>query len=116
MLSLVAIMVRKESPPPDWWRVGRDFPWVARKSRTNRWELTVPSSWPLVASKDAPNMDHFSRPDSGVEMGPKIGYSLPRLGSRKRAPLISNDRPRFPGDPGEISANPGARILDPNRD
>ena len=28
---------------PDWWWIGRDFPTIFRKSRTNRWELTGPS-------------------------------------------------------------------------
>ena len=38
---------------PDWWWVGRDFPRVSRKSRTNHWALTVPDYLGLIAAKNA---------------------------------------------------------------
>ena len=47
-----------------------------------------PSSWALIAAADASIFAHFSHSDIGMEMDPKIGYPKPRLGRRKRAPLI----------------------------
>ena len=38
--SIAAIWAQKEGRP-DWWRIGRGFPTIVRKSRTNRWELTA---------------------------------------------------------------------------
>ena len=37
-----------------WRRIARDFPRNFRESRTNRWELTGPSFWTLIAAKDIP--------------------------------------------------------------
>ena len=48
---MAEIGVRKEGLP-DWRRIGRDFPRIARKSRTNHWELMGPSSCALIAAKD----------------------------------------------------------------
>ena len=49
--SLAAIRARQEGRP-DRRRIGRDFPTIARTSRTNRWELTGPALWALVAARD----------------------------------------------------------------
>ena len=51
--SLAAIMVQREGLP-DWWRIGREFPTIFRKSRTDRWELTGIPSPPLIANTDTP--------------------------------------------------------------
>ena len=49
---LVAIRSR-EVGRPEWRRAGRDFPSVARESRTNYWRLTASSFWGLVEAKDS---------------------------------------------------------------
>ena len=61
---LFAIMAQKDGRP-DWWWVGRNFPRISRKSRTNPWELMGPSSWALIAAKDGPFLGSFPSPISG---------------------------------------------------
>ena len=85
--SLSAIRGQKEGPP-DWRRAGRDFPRVARKSRTAHWGLEGPSFWALIAAKDSLFLDPFPgryRADYNV---PKMRNPYPRLGAGRRAPLI----------------------------
>ena len=48
---LAAIRVQKGGALA-WRRIGRDFPAIVRKSRTNRWELTVSSRMALIAAKN----------------------------------------------------------------
>ena len=49
-LSLAAIKVR-QGGRPDWWRVGRDFPGVARESWRIAQKLSVSSFRTLIAAK-----------------------------------------------------------------
>ena len=80
---------------PDWWRVGRDFHMIARKSRTSRWELTVPSSRALIEAKDslfsAPFPPRY-RIDCNAQ---KSKNPDPRLGPRRRVSRVG-------GGPSEI--------------
>ena len=56
--SLAAISVQKEGRL-DWWWFGHDFPMIVRKSKTNRWGLTGPSFWPLIAANNILFPDPF---------------------------------------------------------
>ena len=53
-----------------WWRIGRDFPMIARESRTNHWGLTGPSFCTIIEANDGPFSDQF-QPDIGAT---KIRY------------------------------------------
>ena len=64
--SLAAIGGQKEGRP-DWWWVGRDFPIISRKSRTDHCELRVPDYWDLIADANASFSGHFER--SGIGAG-----------------------------------------------
>ena len=44
---------------PDFRRVGRYFPRIGRKFRTNRWELTAPSFSSIIAANDSLRSDPF---------------------------------------------------------
>ena len=61
---LATIMGQKEGRP-DGWRVGRDFPMVARESRASRWGLTVPDFRALIAAKNASFLAVLGDPLSG---------------------------------------------------
>ena len=50
--ALAAIRGQEEGRT-DWRRAGRDFSRIFRKSWANRWELTVPDYWALIAAKNA---------------------------------------------------------------
>ena len=43
----------QKGAPPDWRRVGRDFPTTFRKSKADHCELTMPDFRTLIAAKDA---------------------------------------------------------------
>ena len=55
----------------------------------------MPSSWALIAAKDASIFGAFNRPDIGLGMRPKIGYPYMRLGGGEESRLLLMDRPRF---------------------
>ena len=61
---LFSILPQKEGLP-DWRWVGRNFPMVPQKSRTNHWGLTGPSLWALIAAKNGLFSGPF-QPDIGV--------------------------------------------------
>ena len=44
----------------DWGWISRDFPMIARKSRTNHWKLTGSSFWTLIAANDSLFAGRFS--------------------------------------------------------
>ena len=90
-LSLAAIGVQNEAPV-NALRLVRDFRESLSKSRAISRQLMRPSFWTLIAAKGASVLGTCSRPDIRLEMDPKIGYPLPRLGSRMRGPLIFNGR------------------------
>ena len=50
--ACVAPISAQKGGLPDWRWVGRDFPIVVRKSRTNRWGLKGPYFWNLIEAKD----------------------------------------------------------------
>ena len=56
--SSAAIMIQREGRLY-WWRVGRDFLTIVRRSRTNHLELTGPSFWGLIATKHSLFPDPF---------------------------------------------------------
>ena len=80
--SLSAIRGQKEGRP-DWRWVGRDFPMIFRKSRTDRWELTVADYWAIIAAKNASFTGHFGRSGIGVGKAPEVRHPHPRLGRRR---------------------------------
>ena len=86
---LAAIRGKKEGPADLRW-VGRDFPRISRKSRTNRWELTLPDYWALIVAKNASFFGDFRRSCVGAEINPEMRHSYPILWSRKRTPVIDN--------------------------
>ena len=118
-LSLAEIMAQKEGTVNSQRRVrdSREFLEKSRQARLVRRQSGRPSLRPLIAAKVASILAHFSRTDIGAEMGPKIGYSYPRLGPRKREPLIRNDRCAISGRPrgnrGQATANPGGPLSGP---
>ena len=62
--SIAAFMAHKEGRP-DWWRAGRDFPWISRILRTDRWGLTMPYFRALISAKNASFCVDFTRPGIG---------------------------------------------------
>ena len=50
-VSLTAIMAQKPGRVKRIKRIGNDFTRIARELRTNRWELTAPAFWALIAAK-----------------------------------------------------------------
>ena len=44
---------RRKGGRPGMWRIGHDFPMVARISRAIHWQLTGSSFWTLIAAMDA---------------------------------------------------------------
>ena len=67
-------MAQKEIPCNPQWSV-RDARAILGKARPIRRQSGVPSFWILIAAEDAAILAHFSRSDTGLEMGPEIGYS-----------------------------------------
>ena len=89
---LVAIKGRKEGRPC-WRWVVRDFLKIFRKSRTNRWELTAPSSRPLIAANDSLFSGSFSARYRGGENAIKLTNSYSRLGAGRRVSQIGGGLP-----------------------
>ena len=89
------------------------------ESRPTSRQSGRPFFWALIAAMDAAISAYFSHPDIGLGMDPKIGYAYPRLGPRKRAPLIPNDwsaiSGRRMGTRDQSTTNPADFFLDPNR-
>ena len=86
---------------PDCWRVGRNFPRISLKSRTDRWELMAPDSRSLISARNASFFVDFWRSSIGVEMAPEIGHPQPRLGSRMWVSQIGGGLVAiFPGSSG----------------
>ena len=89
--------------------VGLDFPMVLHKSRTNRWELTWPSVWTLIAAKDRVFPDPFSlRYRIDLNVG-EIEASLASICAQKEAARIgggmANISPWSSGNRGSIAGN-----------
>ena len=80
--SLSAIRAQNEGRPEWRWNV-HNSPMIFRESWANHWELTVPDFRTLIAAKSASFFGHFRRPDTGVEMAPKMRHTWPRLGPRR---------------------------------
>ena len=57
-------MAQKEGLP-EWWWVGRDFPRIFRELRTNRWELTAPDFWTIIAATNSSFLAILGDPVSG---------------------------------------------------
>ena len=97
-LSIAAIRARNEGAVNSR-RLVCDCRAILGKSRPARHRPGRPSFWSLIADKNASILAHFSRSDIGLEMTPEIGYPHPRLGLRKRAPLIPNAWSAIYGQP-----------------
>ena len=97
--SLAAIRVQNSGRQD--WRIGRNFPRIFRKSRTDHWELMAPDSRTLIAAKNASFFGDFRRAGIGVEMDPEMRHAYPRLGSRMWVAQIGGGLVAiFPGSPG----------------
>ena len=64
-------------------RVGRDFAWIPRESRTINWQLTGSSIFPLVEAMDSSISGHFSHTDSGLGMAPENRLFLAEIQGQK---------------------------------
>ena len=73
MLILSEIRAQSEGPGNSQ-RYVRDFRKFLGKSRPTHRQSGRPSFWTLIAAKRASFLAHFSLPDIGLEMIPKIGY------------------------------------------
>ena len=73
MIALALIRSQKEGPV-NAQRLVRDSRATQWKSRPTHRQSGRPSSWALIAAKDASILAHFSQSDIGVEMGPNVGY------------------------------------------
>ena len=71
----LAVIWDQEDGPVNLQRSARDFLMTKGTSwpthRQSRW----PSTWSLIAAKDASILAHFSRPDIGMGMDPEAGYT-----------------------------------------
>ena len=64
---------------------------ISRKHRTDRWELTVPSVWPLIAAKDSLFLDQSPDRYRGDENGPKNETSLAAIRAQKEGARIGGE-------------------------
>ena len=100
---------------PDWWGIGQDFPRNFRKSRTNRWELTVPTSGAWSRLRIAYFRTHF-QPDIGSAKKGQNEAFLAAIRPIKRVARIVGGAgaipPRSPVNRGPIIR---ALFLAPNR-
>ena len=97
---LAAIMARE-----DWragWRLVRDFFKIFRKSRADRWELTAPSSWALIAAKNSSFFGYFRRSNIGGGDYTENEAYIAAIRERKRVAQIGGGlveiSPGYPGN------------------
>ena len=118
MIFLAAIMGREEGLAECRW-VGRDVPRITRKSRTVRWQLTVPSFLAVISAKNSLFPGLFPsrfRIDSNCA---RIEASLAAIGAQKEVRpdwrRIGRDSPHDRPGIADQSLEINGALLGPNR-
>ena len=104
-LSIAAISVQK-SGPVNSQRSVRDSRAIMGESLPPHRLSGIPTSRSLISAKNAAILAHFSLTDNWAGVDPEICHPYPRIGSRKREPLIPNDCAAISGNSWGLAANP----------
>ena len=94
--ALLAEIRAKKEGRSDRWRIGRDFTRGPRKSRPNRWELTDPYFWALIAAKDSLFLDPPRSISGRLKCAENRGILSRVCGPERGPPGLTDGWPKSP--------------------